>query len=84
MMWLDRRGSTLRKMEFYAKEGGSLVKVMTMQKFETIDTIPTPVKIEMANVKRGSKTLMEFTETKYNQGLSDGLFTQRQLQHGLQ
>jgi outer membrane lipoprotein-sorting protein len=82
MMWLDRRGSTLRKMEFYAKEGGSLAKVMTMQKFETIDSIPTPVKIEMANVKRGSKTLMEFTETKYNEGLADDLFTQHQLQHG--
>src|SRR5713226_7284476 len=82
MMWLDRGDSTLRKMEFYAKDGGSLAKVMTMQKFETIDSIPTPVKIEMANTKQGSKTLMEFTETKYNQGLADGLFTQHQLQHG--
>jgi outer membrane lipoprotein-sorting protein len=36
----------------------------------------------MANAKKGSRTRMEFSEVRYNQGLKDEIFTERYLERG--
>jgi outer membrane lipoprotein-sorting protein len=82
VLWLDRKDSTLRKIEFYDKKDGALVKTLTFSGFATIDNIPTAHRSEMANVKKGTKTTIEVSEVRYNRGLADEVFTQRTLERG--
>lgn len=80
-MWLDRSDSTLRKMELYGHDD-SLMKILTVRDYSDIDKVPTPHRLEMDTVKRGSKTVLEFSDIQYNQELADALFTQHQMQRG--
>jgi len=80
VVWLDRKDSTFRKVELYDKKDGALVKTLLLTRFETIDNIPTPRSIEMANAKKGTKTRMESSEIRYNRGLTDDSFTERALE----
>jgi Outer membrane lipoprotein-sorting protein len=82
LLWLDREGSTFRKIEFYDKKHDSLLKTLTLGGFQTIDGIPTAERVEMANGKKGTKTLLEFSETRYNRGLTDEVFSERTLERG--
>jgi outer membrane lipoprotein-sorting protein len=80
-MWLDRDDSTLRKMELYGHDD-VLLKVLTVDGFSEVDKVPTPHRLEMDTVKRGSKTTLELSDVQYNRGLNDALFTQHQMQRG--
>lgn len=80
-MWLDRTDSTLRKMELYGHDD-ALMKVLTVNSYSDVDKVPTPHRLEMDTIKRGSKTVLEFSDVQYNQGLKDALFTQHQMQRG--
>jgi Outer membrane lipoprotein-sorting protein len=82
LVWLDREDATFRKIEFYDKKDGSLVKTLTWRGFETIDGIPTARHIEMVNAKKGTKTLLDVSETRYNRGLTEEAFSQRTLERG--
>jgi len=82
IVWLDRKDSTFRKVEFYHKKDGKLLKVLTLAEFRTVGQIPTPHRLEMVNAKKGTKTQMDFAEVSYNQGLADDVFTQRTLEQG--
>jgi outer membrane lipoprotein-sorting protein len=82
IVWLDRKESTFRKVEFYDKKDDALVKTLTLSGFETIDKMPTPHKIEMTNVKKGTKTTIEVSDVRYNRGLADEAFTERALERG--
>jgi hypothetical protein len=82
LLWLDREGSTFRKIEFYDKKDDALLKTLTLAGFHTIDGIPTAQRVEMANAKRGTKTVLEFSETRYNRGLGDEVFSERTLERG--
>ena len=82
VIWLDRKESTVRKIEFYDAKDGGLLKTLAFAEWKTVDGIPTPHKMEMANVKKGTKTSMELSEVRYNQGLSDEIFTERYLERG--
>ncbi|HYC23115.1 MAG TPA: outer membrane lipoprotein-sorting protein [Candidatus Bathyarchaeia archaeon] len=59
-------------VEFYDKD---LVKVMRVLGSDTIQGIPTILKMEMDGVADGYHTGVEFTEVRYNGGLADDLFT---------
>ena len=82
VLWLDREDSTFRKIEFYDKKDGALVKTLTLSGFETIDGIPTARRVEMVNAKKGTKTVLDLSETRYNRGLADEVFSQRTLERG--
>lgn len=82
VLWLDRKDSVVRKVEFYDKRDGALMKTLVLSDFKTIDSIPTPHRMEMASVKKGTKTVMEISEVRYNKDLSDEIFTQRYLERG--
>lgn len=82
VVWLDRKDAVYRKVEFYDKRDGALVKTLLLGGFETIDGIPTPHTIEMANVKKGTKTRLEYSDVHYNRGLPDDGFTERALERG--
>jgi outer membrane lipoprotein-sorting protein len=82
ILWLDQRDSTFRKVEFYDKRDDALIKTLTLSGFETIDGLPTPHKIEMANPKKGTKTTLDVSDIHYNRGLADEAFTERALERG--
>ncbi len=82
ILWLDRKDSVVRKIEFYDKRDASLLKTLALSDLKVIDGIPTPHRMEMVSVKKGTKTVMELSEVHYNQSLSDDLFTQRYLERG--
>ena len=69
----------------YVKQGKKL-KYMKILGLEKIDGIWTTTKIQMTT-KKGKKTLhktvLEFSDTKYNQDLDESLFTTRTLERGL-
>jgi len=82
VVWLDRRESTFRQIELYDAKDGALVKTLTLGGFETIDDVPTAHRLEMANVKKGTKTIVEISEVRYNRGLGSEAFTERTLERG--
>jgi outer membrane lipoprotein-sorting protein len=82
IVWLDRKAAIYRKVEFYDRKDGALVKTLLLGSFETIDGIPSPHTIEMANAKKGTKTRLENSDIHYNKGLADESFTERALERG--
>jgi outer membrane lipoprotein-sorting protein len=82
ILWLDRKDATFRKIEFYDKKDGALLKTLVLSGFETIDKVPTAHRIEMTNAKKGSKTTLEASDVRYNRGLGDEVFTERTLERG--
>ena len=81
VLWMDRDKLVPRKFDFSDREGAH-VKTLTLDDVRDLATIPTPHRLEMQNLKKGSHTVVELTEVTYNVGLSDELFTQRQLERG--
>lgn len=70
------------KREFYDSKG-KLLKTLTIKKFDEISGIWTILETEMNNVQKNHKTLMEFTNVQYNQGLKDNWFTERTMTTGI-
>jgi outer membrane lipoprotein-sorting protein len=82
LVWLTADDLTIIKYEMYDKSG-QLAKVLTLGDIRPVGAIPTAYHMEMQNVQSGSHTVVDFTEVKYDTGLSDDAFTQRALEHGL-
>lgn len=82
VLWLDRRDSTFRKIELYDRKDEALLKTLALSAFETIDGVPTAHRIEMANAKKGTRTILEVSEARYDRGLADEAFTERSLERG--
>ena len=49
----------------------------------TVGNVPTPYHMEMSNVQDNSRTVVDFTEVKYDSGLEEDWFSQRALERGL-
>jgi hypothetical protein len=82
---IDRNTFVPTKMEFYDKKN-KLYRTIETQKVELIEVkdgeniqkFPTVVKSVVSDLNTGSKTVMEFTDVKYNINLKD-IFTERYL-----
>jgi len=83
VVWMDKQRLTPRKVEFYDSDGARS-KILTLNDVVDIGAIPTPRKLEMQNVKKGSRTSVELPEVTYNGGLQDEMFTQHYLDRGPQ
>jgi outer membrane lipoprotein-sorting protein len=81
VLWMDRDKLTPRKLDFYDQEG-TRAKSLTLEDVRDLGAIPTPHRLEMQNLKKGSRTVVDLVEVKYDTGLSDDLFTQRYLDRG--
>lgn len=64
------------KKEFY-DQGGRLLKVLTVKKYDKIDGYWTILETEMHNVQKQHKTEMKFEHVQYDQGIPDSKFTER-------
>lgn len=75
---IDRKTFVPMKMEFFDKQGKSY-RIIESKKVEKIQDFHTVVKSEVRDLKRESKTEMEFSNVQYNINLGDDLFTERYL-----
>ena len=75
---IDRKNFVPMKMEFYDKQG-KLYRIIESQKVEKIQDFYTVTKSQVRDLKKESKTNMEFSEVQYNIKLSDDIFTERYL-----
>ena len=80
LSWIDKESFIPWKEEYYDKRG-SLSKVFTANEVKSIEGYITVVKRTMRNVQSGHRTEVIFNDVKYNQGLSDSLFTERSLKN---
>lgn len=65
--------------EEYFDDKGEMIRRLHADKIEVIDGIPTVTVRSMENLKKGSKTIVEFSKITYNIGLKDDIFTERYL-----
>ena len=66
------------QVEYYDAQG-SKYRVATALKVDTIQGHPTVTKASMENLKTGSKTVMNYSDVKYDIGLTDDIFSERYL-----
>ena len=74
---IDRKTYVPMKMEFFDKDN-NLYRIIESKKIEKIQNFPTVVKSEVRDLKKESKTEMEFSNIKYNINLKD-IFKERYL-----
>jgi len=74
---IDRSTYMPVKIEYFDKNN-KLYRTIEAKKIEKIQGFPTPVRSEVSDTKVGGKTIMEYSDVKYNIGLED-IFEERYL-----
>ncbi len=69
------------RTDYWDRKGQEL-KHFNIAELKQIDGIWTATKMTMENIQTGHRTEMEFSEQKYNSGLSDRTFSERMLKRG--
>jgi outer membrane lipoprotein-sorting protein len=82
LAWLTADDLVFVKFDMHDKAARPQ-KVLTLSDIRMLGAIPTFFHMEMANVQDGSRTIVDFSEIKYDTALDDGLFTQRALERGM-
>ncbi len=77
--WVDKESYLILKTDFYDKKG-RLVKQFRVDKIGKVGNIWTIFDSTMCDLKRDHKTKMVLEDVKYNQGLSDEVFTVRYME----
>ena len=77
-LWIDHERWLPLRIEYYDRRG-RLLKHMVQGGVENIDGIWTATKLIMETPRRKSRTLMQYTEVRYNVGLPDSAFAQTAL-----
>ncbi|MFZ5430633.1 MAG: outer membrane lipoprotein-sorting protein [Bacteroidota bacterium] len=80
--WVMKESYLGLKREFYDQKG-NLLKTLSIKKFEKISGIWTILETEMHNVQKSHKTLMNFSDVRYNKGIPDSQFTERSMTLGI-
>jgi len=81
LAWLTADDLTILRYEMYDKSA-KLEKELSLSAVRPIGAIPTAFHMEMKNAQSGSRTVVDFTDIKYDNTLDDAAFTQRALEHG--
>ena len=69
------------RVEFFDKQG-DLLKVLTVLEIKKQDNIWTMFRMEMENIRRKHKTILEYQELSFDLGLKDSLFRVSTLERG--
>ncbi len=77
--WVDKESFLILKTDFYDRKG-KLIKRFWVDKVSEIDGIWTVMDSTMHDLKRSHKTRMVVKEVKYNQGLSEEMFSVRYME----
>jgi outer membrane lipoprotein-sorting protein len=83
VLGLDKEQLVPRKITFHDAKG-TAVKTLLQTEVKNVGAIPTPHHLQMQTLAKGSRTDITLTEVKYDTGLGDDFFTERQLQRGPQ
>jgi hypothetical protein len=75
------KNSDLPLLENYFDKKDKMIRTFRADKIETIDGIMTVTTRSMENLKKGSKTIVEFKNINYNIGLDENVFTERYLKN---
>ena len=75
---IDRKTFVPMKMEFFDKQGKPY-RTIESKKVEKIQDFYTVVKSEVKDLKKESKTEMEFSDVQYNINFGEEIFTERYL-----
>jgi hypothetical protein len=73
----------MRRMELFA-EAAEPVKVLSLDRIEAVDGIPTARSLVMRQPPEGTHTTVDISEVRYDQDLPDKLFTKRALERALE
>lgn len=69
------------RLDFHGRDG-ELAKRLSVEEIRTVGAIPTASRVQLEDVRKGSRTRIELGELRYDSGLSDDVFTQRSLERG--
>lgn len=75
------KASYLPLKEEYFNDKGEMIKTFTAEKIEDIDGIKTVTVRRMDNLEKGTHTIVEFNDIKYDVGLDESIFTERYLKN---
>ncbi len=78
LMWVDRKTMLPVKTEYFDKNGRKY-RVYEANEIKTIQGYPTVTKMTMSDLNSGGKTVITYTEIKYNIRLPEKIFTERYL-----
>jgi outer membrane lipoprotein-sorting protein len=78
LIWVDKSNYVFMKGDYY-DEDGEFWKVLSVGGVEKIKGYWTPKTIEMKNVQKGSRTVMQMDKIEYDIGLENKLFSERNL-----
>jgi len=81
LVWLGKDDLVMRRTEFFG-DGPEPTKRIEQSDIRDVGAIPVAYHLEAATLARGSRTVMEVDEVRFNQGLTDDLFSQRALARG--
>ena len=83
VLWITKKHHLVVKVKFFDKSG-AFSKELAGSDIRKIDNANKwrLFRIEMKNVLKGSKTVLEITDYKLNTGIKDKIFTQRYLKRG--
>ncbi len=80
LIWIDKKTFLPVKAEYYNSRGKVYRRVEALEVRE-IDGIPTVTRSKVQDLDTGGNTEMTFTRIKYNQGISNEIFTERYLRN---
>ncbi len=78
LTWVDKQTWLPLKEEYYDRKG-TVVKTFEAEDIRVIDGIPTITRRIMTNTVKNHKTVVSFSEIKYNLGIKDDTFSERYL-----
>jgi outer membrane lipoprotein-sorting protein len=78
--FIDRESFLPLREEYYDGKG-ELSRLFKAEKIEDADGILTVTRRSMENVKKGTKTVVEFSKIDYNVGLEKDIFSERYLKN---
>jgi hypothetical protein len=81
---LSKDELVLRRMTLYEEGQVEPVKVLSLDRIETVAGIPTARVLLMRQPGEGTQTVVEIADVRYNQALPDKLFTKRALERVLE
>jgi outer membrane lipoprotein-sorting protein len=77
-MWIHKQSFTVVKIEYYDKENKKY-RTYEALKVHNIQGFPTVTKSKMTDLKAGGYTILEYSDVKYNIGITEEIFTERYL-----
>lgn len=77
-MWIHKDSFTVVKTEYYDRENKKY-RVYEVMAVDNIQGFPTVMKSKMTDLKSNGYTILEYSDVKYNIGITEDIFTERYL-----